>query len=40
MDFILQILQRLDAHERIADIATVREWFPILVTLYCFYDIR
>lgn len=31
---------RLDAHERIADIATVREWFPILVTLYCFYNIR
>lgn len=31
---------KLDAYERIADIATVREWFPILVTLYCFYDIR
>lgn len=31
---------KFDAHDRIADIATVREWFPILVTLYRFYDTR
>lgn len=31
---------RLDAHDRIAGITTVKEWLPTLVTLYCFYDMR
>lgn len=31
---------RLDAYDRIVDITTVKEWFPTLVTSYCFYDIR